>query len=76
MRPGVNTDPAATLRSGLVSDLAVGDYLIGVRAVVQTGSGAGGGAATATRSLILRRRDELDFTVNWVNGSTVWFTRV
>jgi hypothetical protein len=75
-RPGVNTDPAATLRSGLVSDLAVGDYVIGARGVVQPGSGAGGGAAASSRTLILKRRGELDMTVSWINGTTVWFTRV
>jgi hypothetical protein len=73
MRPGVGTDPAATLRTGLVSDLAVGDYLIGARANI-TAIGASG-AATATRSITLQRRGELTFTVAWVNGATVWFTR-
>ena len=73
-RPGVGTDPSATLRSGLVSDLAVGDYLIGSRAII-TSIGAAG-AATATRSITMQRRGELTFTVAWVNGATVMFTRV
>jgi hypothetical protein len=73
-RPGVNTSPAATLRSGLVSDLAVGDFLIGTRATI-TAIGASG-AATATRNITLQRRGELSFPVDWVNGATVWFTRV
>jgi hypothetical protein len=73
-RPGLGTDPTATLRSGLVSDLQVGDYLVGPRAVV-TAVGATG-AATATRSVTMERRGELTFTVAWVNGATVWFTRV
>jgi len=74
MRPGLGTDPAATLRSGLVSDLVVGDYLIGARSVI-TAIGASGGA-TVTRSITLQRRGELTYTVAWVNGATVWFTRV
>ena len=73
-RPCVNTYPAATLRTGLVSDLQVGDYLIGARAVI-TAIGSSG-AATATRSITLQRRGELTYTVAWVNGATVWFTRV
>jgi hypothetical protein len=73
-RPGVGTDPSATLRSGLVSDLAVGDFLVGARAMI-TSIGASG-AATVTRSITLQRRGELTFTVNWVNGATVYFTRV
>ena len=72
-RPGVGTDPSATLRSGLISDLQVGDYLVGPRAVV-TSIGATGGA-TVTRSITLQRRGELTFDVAWVNGATVWFTR-
>jgi hypothetical protein len=75
-RPGVNTDPNATMRTGLVSDLVEGDFLVGARATVQPGSGAGGGSATVTRALVLRRRGEVDYTVNWINGSTVWFLRV
>jgi hypothetical protein len=74
MRPGMDTDPAATLRSGLVSDLVEGDYLVGCRAIVQPGLGAAG-AATALRTIPLQRRGELAFTVSWVNGATVWFTR-
>lgn len=73
-RPGVNTSPSATMRTGLVSDLAVGDYLVGPRAIV-TSIGASG-AATVVRSVTLQRRGELTFTVSWVNGATVWFTRV
>jgi hypothetical protein len=73
-RPGVNTDPAATLRTGLVSDLQVGDFLMGARAnIVAIGAS---GAATATRNITLQRRGELTFSVDWVNGATVWFTRV
>jgi hypothetical protein len=75
-RPGVGTSPTATLRSGLVSDLQAGDYVLGARAVVQaSGLGAGGGSATASRTVPLLRRGELAFTVSWVNGSTVLFTR-
>lgn len=73
-RPGLNTDPSATMRTGLVSDLQVDDYLVGPRAVI-TSIGASG-AATVTRSITMQRRGELTFTVAWVNGATVWFTRV
>jgi hypothetical protein len=71
MRPGVNTDPSATLRSGLVSDVLVGDYLIGARAVVA----ATGATTSGNRALTLQRRGELTFAVSWPAASTVWFTR-
>lgn len=74
MRPGVNTPEGAVLHAGLVSDLQVGDYLVGPRANI-TAIGAAGGA-TVTRSITLERRGELGFTVNWVNGATVWFSRL
>ncbi len=73
-RPGVGTDPAATMRTGLVSDLQVGDYLVGPRSVVTAIGNSGG--ATTTRTITLQRRGELTYDVNWINGSTVWFTRV
>lgn len=72
-RPGVGTDPAATLRSGLVSDLQTGDFLIGARATVEaTGATSGN---PQVRALTLRRRGELDMSVSWPAASTVWFTR-
>lgn len=70
-RNGVGTSPSATLRSGLVSDLAVGDFLIGVRAVVT----ATGTTTSGVRTLTLLRRGELSFPVQWPAAATVWFTR-
>jgi hypothetical protein len=73
-RPGVNVDPSATLRSGLVSDLAVGDFLVGARAVITaTGNTSGN---PAVRALTLQRRGELNYDVSWPAAATVWFTRV
>jgi hypothetical protein len=70
-RTGVGTSPSATLRSGLVSDLADGDFLWGVRATVNGTPTVSG----ANHIVALRRRGALDFTVTWPSGSTVWFTR-
>ena len=72
-RNGVGTSPDATLKSGLVSDLAEGDFLVGPRATITAIDSAG--SANQTRGITLQRRGELTFTVAWVNGATVWFTR-
>lgn len=69
--PGVGSNPGATLRSGLVSDLAVGDFLIGSRATVfALGATAGG-----NRTLTLRNQTQTQFDVVWPTAATVWFTR-
>jgi hypothetical protein len=60
-----------TARQGLVSDLAVNDFLLGPRAQVIAAPAAVGGV----RTLTLRRRGTLDFTVNWPDTAIVWFVR-
>jgi hypothetical protein len=60
-----------TLGSALVSDLAVDDFLPGVRATVT----ATGNTTAGNRALTLQRRGELTFTVSWPAASTVWVAR-
>jgi hypothetical protein len=72
-RIGMEVSPTATMRSGLVSDLAAGDFVWGARAyVVSTGATSG---SPSSRVLTLRRRGELQFDVSWHAASTVWFLR-
>lgn len=71
-RKGVGVPDNATLRSGLVSDLAVGDFLWGARATVT----ATGATTSGNRALTLQRRGELTYSVSWPAAATVWFTRV
>jgi hypothetical protein len=73
LRPGYHaaTDGVpATFREGLVSDLVVGDYLVGPRAKV-TALGSSG----TTRSVTMQRRDETPWTVAYVSASTIRFGR-
>jgi hypothetical protein len=68
-RPGTVTN--GTGRQGLVSDLAVGDFLLGPRAQVIAAPAAVGGVRTMT----LRRLGTLDFTVNYPDAAIVWLVR-
>lgn len=69
--PGGAPD-AATLRSGLASDLLVEDWLIGMRAkVTATGATVGG-----NRTITIQRPRETAFDVVLPAASTLWFTRV
>jgi hypothetical protein len=69
--PGLEANPGATLRSGLVSDLVVNDFLVGTRSTVI----ATGATTSGNRALTLRRRGEIEFNVSWPAAATVWFTR-
>jgi hypothetical protein len=54
---------------GLVSDLVVGDYVIGARSKVTAV-----GTAGTTRSVTLERNGQI-YTVTWVSAHTVRFIR-
>ena len=72
-RPGYHAateGPPATFCEGLVSDLQVGDYLIGLRAKVTAL-----GTAGTTRTVTVQRRDETPWTVTYVSASTIRFGR-
>lgn len=74
-RPGIGVNsgyPAPTsVFQGTVSELAVGDYLVGSRQlVVATGATTGG-----VRALTLRRSNASDTIVNWVATSNIRFAR-
>lgn len=62
---------SGTFGSALVSDLAVGDYVVGARTtVVSTGSTTSG-----VRTLTLSRPDAPNFTVGWRTADTVHIIR-
>ena len=69
--PGTETMPSATLRSGLVTDLIQGDFLIGLGAIIISV-----GAVTGTnKAFTVRRTDGIEFSVSMPTTATVWFTR-
>lgn len=72
VRPGMETPAGATLRSGLVSDLVAGDWLIGMRAIVVST----GATVSGNRTLTVRRRGTIQFDVVMPAASTLWFSRV
>lgn len=72
-RPGLEVNPGQRLSTGLGSDLAVGDYLIGMRATVT----AVGTTTSGVRQVTIRRRADtaLTQTIGIVAASTLWFGR-
>lgn len=63
--------PTGTFGSALVSDLAVGDYIIGVRSKVATV----GGVTSGMQSFTLSRVGYSNYPVSWRTGDTVHIIR-
>lgn len=62
----------AGIYSGTVSELQVGDFLIGPRmSVIGVGTASG---SPAVRPLTLKK-DAITFTVSWLNTQTIYFQR-
>ena len=73
-RSGTTPTPTGTVYNGLVSDLAVGDYLVGARAEISATGATTGTSPNQVRSLTLQRLGHT-WTVSWPISSTVQFIR-
>lgn len=73
VRPGFGETPATagTLYSALVSDLADGDYIVGLRAKKVPGTDS---TVSSVRTFTVQRAGTT-FTVAYPTGATVWITR-
>jgi hypothetical protein len=70
-RPGIGTPKPTTVYDGLVSELAVNDWLPGSRQRVQSI----GTAANGLLPITLSRSNGPTITVQWVTGSAIRFAR-
>jgi hypothetical protein len=72
VRPGTGLVSApAGIYTALVSDLAVGDYVLGIRAKVT----ATGATASGVRTFTVQKVNSGEFTVSWPAAQTVMIGR-